>query len=148
MKSAIVAQYPTMAEFNLVEFTTWLDKEMPARGIADRAELVRRANKQGFELSESVLSNIYAGRRKVGGKVAIGIAAGLGIEAEEVLRRAGLSSQKPQKEVSEFERRVLDTIRGNLKTEDQQEGYLDITKSYIKGTRGANRGPASETNEN
>lgn len=142
MKSGYMAQYCSMTDFNLDKFTTWLDAEMSARGVADRAELVRRANQKGYKLSEAVLSNIYAGRRNPGGNVCVGIAAGLGIEAEEVFRRAGLSSTRAQKDITDFERRILDTIRGNLETKEQQEGYLDITKSYIKGTRKADRGAA------
>ncbi len=146
-ESGFMAQYCPMTEFDYDEFTKWLDIEMSQRKVVDRAELVRRARAKGHKLSESSLSKIYKRKSPPGPNVAVGIAAGLNIAAEIVLHKANLSTQKPKKDITPFQRRVLDMISENIETKEQQEGYIDLTESYIKGTRGANRGTASDSDE-
>lgn len=103
------------------DFTDWLDNEMESRGIPDRATLVRNANAKKHNLSEAVLSNIYAGRRNAGKNVCLAIAAGLGAKDEDVFRAAGLIGGKS--ELSDFQKRVIDLINNNLNnmTEERRQ---------------------------
>lgn len=133
-------------KFDHAKFAKWLDGEMEARGIADRADLVRRASGKGYKLSNQVLSNIYAGRREPGKRVCTGIAAGLGMkDATEVFIAAGVIPSPKDSQLSAFEKRVLDLIRGNLKNEKQKEGFYKLTETYIETTRGGDKRSANET---
>jgi hypothetical protein len=116
----------------MTKFTEWLDFEMKARGVTDRADLVRRAKSKGYQLSNQVLSNIYAGRRKPGKNVLSGIAAGLGAKVVDVYREAGLIDD--EKPLTGFQKRILDLIGDNLKKEEQETLY-EIVRAYIKGIK-------------
>lgn len=138
-----------MNQFDNSKFSKWLDSEMEARGIANRADLVRRAKRKGFDLSEQVLSNIYAGRREAGRQVCTGIAAGLGMQdPTDVFIAAGIIPSPKDSQLSQFEKRVLDLIRGNLQNDKHREGFLRIVGTFIETTRSEDRGTNKKTNEN
>ena len=116
----------------MTKFTEWLDSEMKARGIKDRADLVRRAKSKNLQLTDQVLSNIYAGRRKPGKNVLSGIAAGLGAKVVDVYRAAGIIED--EKPLTGFQKRILDLIGDKISKEDQKTLY-EIVKAYIKGIK-------------
>lgn len=62
-------------------FVEWLDAEMIRRGISTDVELAKRG---GF--SSGSLTNLRKGSRKLGVKLAVGIAKGLDLPPEEVMR--------------------------------------------------------------
>ena len=124
-----------MTQFDPETFMQKIAAEMKAKNIADKAELVRRAKHAGHQLSESVLSNIAHGRGNAGGKVCLAIAAGLGISPDVVLGWAGHHNIKPKDtDLNDFERRVIDKIRGNLDTEAKQRGFIEFVENYISLT--------------
>lgn len=113
---------------NMSAFTDWLDIEMKKRNwipanLADRAKV-----------SRSTITNLYKAHRRPGVSVCKRIAKALGVEEEIVFIKAGIMKEPIQDGLSTFEKRVINRIRGNLKTDELEEGFLEIADTFIKTT--------------
>ena len=75
---------------NVNDFPEWLQSELDKRGWK-QADLVRRSHING-----GLLSQVLSGQRRPGMEFCKGIALGLGLSDIEVLRRSGLTDEKPK----------------------------------------------------
>jgi transcriptional regulator with XRE-family HTH domain len=119
-------------EWILQTFAEWLKEQLQAKGWK-RAELARRSG-----LKEATFTYIFKGR-KPRADTCSAIARALGIEEEEVFRRAGLLPEKPEDDdkfaeetIERFKRLTVEQRRAVLEyvifqlrqqqREDEQEG--------------------------